>query len=103
MAVQFEDITAAAERIRGSIVETPCPASIPLSEATGMNIFCKLEYLQRTGSFKERGDRSFRRQPCSRVSLSRAIAGHSCYDGDAAICAAHKGGKLPQAWRNSRP
>jgi threonine dehydratase len=58
MAVRFEDITAAAERIRGSIVETPCPASIPLSEATGMNIFCKLEYLQRTGSFKERGARN---------------------------------------------
>jgi len=58
MAVRFEDITAAAERIRRSIVETPCPASIPLSEATGMHIFCKLEYLQRTGSFKERGARN---------------------------------------------
>src|SRR5437868_7173902 len=58
MPVRFEDITAAAERIRGSVVETPCPSSIPLSEATGMNIFCKLEYLQRTGSFKERGARN---------------------------------------------
>src|SRR5437868_2553732 len=58
MPVRFEDITAAAERIRGSVVETPCPSSIPLSEATGMKIACKLEYLQRTGSFKERGARN---------------------------------------------
>jgi len=58
MPVKFHDIETAADRIAGSIVETPCPASIPLSEATGMQIFCKLEYLQRTGSFKERGARN---------------------------------------------
>jgi threonine dehydratase len=56
--VQFEDIKSAAERIRGHLIESPCPASIPLSEETGMQIFCKLEYLQRTGSFKERGARN---------------------------------------------
>ena len=32
--------------------------SIALSEITGMEIFCKLENLQRTGSFKERGARN---------------------------------------------
>lgn len=56
--VTFLDIEAAAQRIRGSVVVTPCSYSIPLSEATGMEIFCKLEYLQRTGSFKERGARN---------------------------------------------
>jgi threonine dehydratase len=56
--VQFEDIEAAAKRIRGHLIESPCPPSIPLSEAAGMQIFCKLEYLQRTGSFKERGARN---------------------------------------------
>jgi threonine dehydratase len=56
--VQFEDIEAAAKRIRGHVIESPCPPSVPLSEATGMKIFCKLEYLQRTGSFKERGARN---------------------------------------------
>jgi threonine dehydratase len=56
--VQFEDIEAAAKRIGGHVIESPCPLSIPLSEATGMQIFCKLEYLQRTGSFKERGARN---------------------------------------------
>src|SRR4029077_18295534 len=58
MLPTFEDIQAAAKRIAGHVIESPCPASIPLSEATGMNIFCKLEYLQRTGSFKERGARN---------------------------------------------
>jgi threonine dehydratase len=56
--VTFQDICAAAKRVAGHIYESPCPPSIPLSEATGMNIFCKLEYLQRTGSFKERGARN---------------------------------------------
>ncbi|MGN6642619.1 MAG: pyridoxal-phosphate dependent enzyme, partial [Verrucomicrobiota bacterium] len=58
MRVAFKDIEAAAKRIAGHVIETPCPYSIPLSEATGMQIFCKLEYLQRTGSFKERGARN---------------------------------------------
>jgi threonine dehydratase len=56
--VQFEDIESAAKRLHGHVIESPCPASIPLSEVTGMQIFCKLEYLQRTGSFKERGARN---------------------------------------------
>src|SRR5262244_3937131 len=57
-SVTLQDIEDAANRIGNSVVETPCPASIPLSEITGMQIFCKLEYLQRTGSFKERGARN---------------------------------------------
>ena len=58
MPVRFQDIQAAAGRIRGAIVESPCPFSIPLSEATGLKVYCKLDYLQRTGSFKERGARN---------------------------------------------
>jgi threonine dehydratase len=55
MLVQFDDIREAAKRIAGKVIISPCPLSIPLSEATGMEVYCKLEYLQRTGSFKERG------------------------------------------------
>lgn len=55
MSVEFSDIEAAAERIKGRVIYSPCPPSVPLSEATGLNVCCKLEYLQRTGSFKERG------------------------------------------------
>ncbi len=55
LLITFRDIEAAAERIKGAVYESPCPQSIPLSELTGMQIYCKLDNLQRTGSFKERG------------------------------------------------
>jgi threonine dehydratase len=57
-AVTFEDIQSARKRIDGAVYSSPCPQSIPLSELTGMKIFTKLDYLQRTGSFKERGARN---------------------------------------------
>ena len=56
--VTFKDIEAARERIAGAVYYSPCPPSISLSEITGMEIFCKLDNLQRTGSFKERGARN---------------------------------------------
>jgi threonine dehydratase len=56
--VTFKDIEAARERIAGAVYYSPCLPSIPLSELTGMEIFCKLDNLQRTGSFKERGARN---------------------------------------------
>jgi threonine dehydratase len=52
------DIVAARDRIAGGIYESPCVESIPLSQLTGAHIYCKLDYLQRTGSFKERGARN---------------------------------------------
>ena len=56
--ISVDDVLAARERIRGGIYESPCVESIPLSELTGAHVFCKLDYLQRTGSFKERGARN---------------------------------------------
>lgn len=58
MPVEFADILAARDRIRGGVYETPCSPSPALSELTGCEIHCKLESLQRTGSFKERGARN---------------------------------------------
>jgi threonine dehydratase len=58
MPVTLSDIRAARQRIADGVVATPCPESIPLSEITGARIFCKLDNLQRTGSFKERGARN---------------------------------------------
>src|SRR3954464_13190927 len=58
MSIEFKDVEAAAGRIADGIARTPCVHSIPLSDLTGMQIYCKLEYLQRTGSFKERGARN---------------------------------------------
>jgi len=57
-AVTLADIRAAHERIRSGIYRSPCPPSVPLSELTGAEVFCKLDLLQRTGSFKERGARN---------------------------------------------
>jgi len=56
--VTFQDIEGARKRIAGAVYYSPCPPSIPLSEITGMEVFCKLDNLQRTGSFKERGARN---------------------------------------------
>jgi threonine dehydratase len=54
-SVTLADVRAARDRIRGRVLHSPCPRSIPLSELVGADVFCKLDLLQRTGSFKERG------------------------------------------------
>jgi threonine dehydratase len=56
--VSLSEIVSARRRLDGVIVRTPCIPSAALSELTGAHIFCKQEYLQRTGSFKERGARN---------------------------------------------
>ncbi|HTD88123.1 MAG TPA: threonine ammonia-lyase, partial [Candidatus Binatia bacterium] len=56
--VSFADVEAARERAKSAVYYSPCLPSIPLSDITGMEIFCKLDNLQRTGSFKERGARN---------------------------------------------
>jgi len=58
MSVTLSDIRSARRRIASGIIKSPCPESIPLSEATGATIVCKLDNFQRTGSFKERGARN---------------------------------------------
>jgi threonine dehydratase len=56
--ITFPEIEEARQRTEGAVYYSPCPESIPLSELTGMKIFTKLDYEQRTGSFKERGARN---------------------------------------------
>jgi threonine dehydratase len=53
--VDVAAIEAARARLAGAVHETPCALSQPLSELTGARCFLKLENLQATGSFKERG------------------------------------------------
>jgi threonine dehydratase len=48
-------IEAARARLVGAVNETPCTFSARLSELTGTHCLLKLENLQMTGSFKERG------------------------------------------------
>ena len=52
--ISFADIEAARDRIKGAVCKTPCLRSRALSELTGLEIFCKHEELQHTGSFKPR-------------------------------------------------
>jgi threonine dehydratase len=49
------DVDAAAERIRGQVIATPCLHSRTLSALTGAEIHVKFENFQFTASFKERG------------------------------------------------
>jgi len=54
-SVTLSTIQAARQRIASSIYVSPCQQSHALSELTGLPLHLKLENLQMTGSFKERG------------------------------------------------
>jgi threonine dehydratase len=53
--VSLTDIRQARQRIEKSIARTPCEFSVGLSEMFGARVFVKLDNLQATGAFKERG------------------------------------------------
>jgi threo-3-hydroxy-L-aspartate ammonia-lyase len=54
-AATFDDVRAAAERLRGVAHRTPVITSTTLDERTGAQVFLKAENLQRIGAFKFRG------------------------------------------------
>src|SRR5262245_13387970 len=53
--IDLATIEQARARLRPTLFETPCAYSETLSELTKARCFVKLENLQMTGSFKERG------------------------------------------------
>ena len=53
--VNLSDIQAALGRIRQSIYLSPCARSETFSQTTANHVYLKLDNLQRTGAFKERG------------------------------------------------
>src|SRR6266576_3873456 len=53
--VSLSEIHSALALIRRSIPISPCARSETFSELTGNSVFLKLENLQKTGAFKERG------------------------------------------------
>ncbi|GAB1488090.1 threonine ammonia-lyase [Opitutaceae bacterium] len=55
--ITLDSVRQAHARIAGGLRPTPCAVSGPLSELAGMSIIAKHDYLQSTGSFKERGAR----------------------------------------------
>ncbi|KAL3869379.1 hypothetical protein ACJMK2_042064 [Sinanodonta woodiana] len=54
--ISFQDVSAAAYKIKDGIQKTPCTKS-QMSQLFNMDIYFKKEFLQFTGSFKERGAR----------------------------------------------
>ena len=58
LPLKIQDIAAARQRIGDAIYHSPCPRSLALSRLCGSQIYCKLDHLQMTGSFKERGARN---------------------------------------------
>lgn len=53
--MSLADVKAAQQRIAGAIYNSPCTRSEMLSRITGQQVYLKLENLQMTGAFKERG------------------------------------------------
>ncbi|XP_076340156.1 L-threonine ammonia-lyase-like isoform X2 [Tachypleus tridentatus] len=54
--IKFQDICSAAYTIKGGVISTPCMRS-HMSSTLGCNVYFKKDFLQYTGSFKERGAR----------------------------------------------
>src|SRR5688572_20127380 len=55
IGLSLADVQAARQRLVGRVQVTPCRTSFGLSRELGANVRLKLENLQVTGSFKERG------------------------------------------------
>ena len=55
LSIGLADVVAARERLGDAVYYSPCPHSMMLSALTGQQVYLKLENLQMTGSFKERG------------------------------------------------
>lgn len=75
-ALTLAMIRAAAERLRGEVIETPCLASRTLSALIGCQVFLKFENHQFTASFKERGalNRMAQLQPAERAAGVLAVS-----------------------------
>jgi threonine dehydratase len=68
MTVGLAEVRAAAERIRGAVLRTPTIPSHAVSRAAGRAVLLKLDTLQATGAFKERG-------AANRIALLRGDVG----------------------------
>ncbi len=72
--IEYQDVQAAAVRLQGQLLNTPCVASKTLSDITGAQVFLKFENLQFTASFKERGACNMLAQLSAEQSAKGVIA-----------------------------
>ena len=89
--VTLADIEAAAKRIEGAVYRSPCVYSLQLSRLCGAEVYCKLDNLQLTGSFKERGARN-RLMMLSDIERKAGVIAASA--GNHALALARHGGEL---------
>jgi threonine dehydratase len=92
--VTFDDVIAAAQRIRSQAHDTPVLSSRLFNEASGVQAFFKCENLQRGGAFKFRGALNFMLQ-LSEEERARGVVTYSSgnHAQAVAIAAAHLGVK----------
>lgn len=94
-SIALADVRAAAQRIRGAVLRTPTLHSDAVSRAAGTKVWLKLDNLQATGAFKERGAAnriallSAREQEAGVIAMSagnhaQAVARHAALAGIAA-------------------
>ena len=95
----FDQVVEAARRIEGGIIRTPCVRSAALSELCGANVWCKLDYQQSTGSFKERGGRNALMQLDAATRAKGVIAASA---GNHALALAYHGIASPSLSPSSR-
>jgi len=91
MAVTLHDIQAAAAAIEGQVVRTPMRPSPSVSALTGAEVWLKLENLQFTASFKDRGS-LYRIQALTELERSLGIIAISA--GNHAQGVAYHAGRL---------
>uniref|UniRef100_A0AC34RBN4 Tryptophan synthase beta chain-like PALP domain-containing protein n=1 Tax=Panagrolaimus sp. JU765 TaxID=591449 RepID=A0AC34RBN4_9BILA len=89
--IQFSDISSAAFNIRDGIIQTPCNRSPQLSSLLGMDLYLKKEFMQVTGSFKERGARFALLKLTEKQRKAGAIAASA---GNHALALAYHGQQL---------
>uniref|UniRef100_A0A7E5A1T5 Serine racemase n=1 Tax=Panagrellus redivivus TaxID=6233 RepID=A0A7E5A1T5_PANRE len=89
--IQFSDISSAAYSIRDGINRIPCMKAHQLSTWLGVDLYLKKEYLQVTGSFKERGARFALLRLTKEQAAAGAIAASA---GNHALALAYHGQQL---------
>jgi threonine dehydratase len=84
------DVHAAADRIRGQVIATPCLHSRTLSALTGAEIHVKFENFQYTASFKERGELNALLQLDARTRRRGVVTVSAGNHGQAVACHARR-------------
>src|SRR5580700_8369552 len=87
--VTFDDVTSAAERIKGIVRRTPVMTSHAFDGKSGISTFFKCENLQKGGAFKIRGAANFL-YSIPKADLPRGVVAYSSGNHAQAVAIAAK-------------